>query len=261
MKKLAIVLMAVAMVMVLSVGLVYAHGGGRAFAVKINSDDYEVAVDGVLDDDAWKMAIPFYIVADTADGGILTPKFQQFGTHATSAANLGFAGVEHEGIKDTSGIFYILWDDNNLYMAAQVYDDKIMGSLRNPWEQDGIEWYLGTSHDGKSARQIFVSILKENKPIPDGVVTSVPEATIAASINSEKSYYTIEIAYPLSALALSPAEGATIGFEMEIDDLDDPAVGRNHKVGWSSGQNMAWNTPSLHGDLTFLGLAPEELQP
>ena len=92
------------------------------------------AVDGELDEPAWRKARPTQPFVQP-DGKVLTPK------HLTQAR--------------------LLWDDTHLYVGASCRDDDIWNTLEGRdstlWEQDVIEVYLDPGADGKDYVEIQVS--------------------------------------------------------------------------------------------------------
>jgi hypothetical protein len=259
-----LVLIALVLFVVLGVGSIYAQGMGRAFAVQIDTKaDGAVKVDGVLDkeNEPWKFAIPIYVVADTPTGGILTPVWQQFGTHNSKDEN---PPRTHRGIFDSSAIFYILWDATNLYVASAHYDDIILGGYSpNAWENDGWELYVGSSTNF-TFQPLRTELTAWDGKIPAGKwIAREPDfMQSAVVINYDRGFYTTESIINLKAYGLNGKikEGLTVTFDIEIDDSDDPTVPRVNKLAWASGGDAMWNTPALAGEITFLGRAPKEYQ-
>jgi hypothetical protein len=57
-------------------------------------------------------------------------------------------------LDDCSGVFYMMWDDDNLYFAAKVYDDELVQGVTgaNIWEEDDVQFDLDTD---KSDKNVF----------------------------------------------------------------------------------------------------------
>jgi len=259
-----LVLLALVLFVVLGVSFVSAQGMGRAFAVKIDASMAgSIKLDGVLDkeNEPWKFAIPVYIVVDTATGGILTPIWQQFGTHTN---DFQAATEKHKGITDSSALVYILWDATNLYVATAQYDDIILGGWSpNPWNSDGWEMYVGNGLNW-TVEPLREELTVWNGKLPAAPIVAQPDSGMksAVKIAFDAGQYWTESIIPLKKYNIdgTKAEGKTVMFDFEIDDADVPANPHQHKLAWASGGNGMWNTPALAGELTFLGLPPKEYQ-
>jgi len=258
-----LVLIALVLFVVLGVGTIYAQGMGRAFAVKIAPSDGAITLDGVIDkeDEPWKFAIPVYIVTDTATGGILTPVWQQFGTHTN---DFQAATEKHRGILDSSGIFYFLWDATNLYIASAQYDDSIIGGWSpNPWEGDGWEIYVGSKVNW-TVEPLRVELTVWNGKVPvlaTGVVAQPDVQKSAVKIDFDGGRYWTESIVQLKKFGIDGTKikvGDSVSFDIEVDDADIPTNPHQHKVAWSSGGNGMWNTPALASMLTFLDFPPAD---
>lgn len=74
----------------------------------------------------------------------------------------GMSSAKWNGINDLSGTFKVVWDDNYIYIAAEVIDDKVTephGSLvsgdeSGSWDDDGVE--IMFDNDGCGATRYFV---------------------------------------------------------------------------------------------------------
>jgi len=53
-------------------------------------------------------------------------------------------------LDDCSGVFYMMWDDENLYFAAKVYDDELVQgkSGASTWEEDDVQFDLDLDRGG-----------------------------------------------------------------------------------------------------------------
>jgi hypothetical protein len=256
-----LVLLVLVLFVVLGVSTIYAQGMGRAFAVKIAASDGAIKLDGVLDkeNEPWKFAIPVYIVVDTATGGILTPIWQQFGTHTNDFQP---AAEKHRGITDSSAIAYILWDATNLYVATAQYDDAILGGWSaNPWNSDGYELYVGSKVNW-TVEPLRVELTVWNGKVPPAPIVAQPDVMKSAvTIDFDQGRYWTESIIQLKKFGLDGTkitDGTSVSFDLEIDDADIPANPHQHKLAWASGGNGMWNTPALAGMLTFLGFPPAD---
>jgi hypothetical protein len=128
---------------------------------------------------------------------------------------------EVDGPRDLSAQGWAAWDDEALWLAVRVTDDKRVFARRSDeqwWERDSVEFWV-------NGRQVGIA------PDPEDPVASVPgrAAPIAGRIATVESPdgYVIEARFPWSALP-GPAElapGSSFRFALGVNDADD-ASGR-----------------------------------
>ncbi len=154
----------------------------------------------------------------------------------------------HTGPNDLSGTFMVGWDDNQLYIAAEVIDDQHVQNAvgRDLFLGDSLEVLL----DKNLRDDFFVSDLSNDDYqlgiSPGSKIGKSPEAylwfpdgnegprllvNIAAS--ETDAGYQIEIAIPWSVFGLLPSEGDLFGFGFSLSDNDE--------IGTSLQQTMVSN--------------------
>ncbi|MFH1377445.1 MAG: sugar-binding protein [Planctomycetota bacterium] len=160
---------------------------------------------------------------------------------------------------DLSATFSILWDTNHLYVLVDVMDDVIRyDGDATSWKDDGIELYIDV-HNDKSATygaddySYRFTYGSANVIVEASQPNSV--AGVLAARQATETGYTMEIAIPWSTLNATAADGALIGFDIQVNDDDDGDT-RDGKLMWSDGTDNAWRNPSLFGTLTLLPGAP-----
>jgi hypothetical protein len=159
---------------------------------------------------------------------------------------------------DIQGEFRAMWDDDALYVLAQVLDDETArGPQSSPWEDDGVEVYV----DGDGSRNDSVDGYDAN----DRQYVfrwSDPEAHEAKGrgvegirfAQKEWEYgYRMEIAVPWGTVGVAPEAGATIGLDVHVNDND--GVGREDKLMWSDGGDKANSEPRRFGKAVLLDAA------
>jgi len=156
---------------------------------------------------------------------------------------------------DIQGEFRAMWDDDALYVLVQVLDDEVVDREgAAPWEHDSVEVYL----DGDGSRNDSVEGYDGNdRQYVFRFADPVAHATKGASVEGirfaqEKwEYgYRVEIAVPWDALGVAPEAGATIGLDVHVND--DDGVGREDKLMWSDGSDMANSEPRRFGKARLL---------
>jgi hypothetical protein len=172
---------------------------------------------------------------------------------------------------DLSADFRAMWDENNLYLLVDVTDDILVhdpshsqsitlpsGSVAVPWwYDDSIEVYIdadnskSTQYDNDDAQYYFV--WDKTKPTigvhnQHGRLENVE----FAMVTTDKGYRT-EIKFPWTTLGKKPATGATIGFDVQVNDSDGGGK-RDHKIAWFAKADNAWENPQRFGNAELAGL-------
>jgi hypothetical protein len=63
--------------------------------------------------------------------------------------------------------------------------------------------------------------------------------------------YVLLATIPFTALGFSPEPGKVVGFDLQLNDCDDPSLGRETALAWAGGDNSSWCDPSVFGELEF----------
>jgi len=172
-------------------------------------------------------------------------------------------------LEDCCGVFYMMWDEENLYFAAKVYDDDLIQGKPGPntWEEDDVQFDLDLDRAGDKNTSAFNNDdfqigfspgdFKGEDPViwgwnPGG--GRAMNAPVNAEINSamfDKGWI-IEARIGVDAFNADLTgiqkfeEGMTIGFGRCINDIDKAGEG-----GVSSGG--AWQDTSKMYDVKFIG--------
>ena len=146
-----------------------------------------------------------------------------------------------KGEDDLSGTLWLYWDENYLYLAAEVTKGKFIQDQSGDkiWYGDHIEFFLDTKyapgvkgHFGEGQFHIGFSpgnLAKTGDPLfdlPPEVVIAYPEGLSpegirVAAVRTEKGY-NIEGAIPWKLLKVQPKQGTTFGLDFSISGTDNP---------------------------------------
>lgn len=147
-----------------------------------------------------------------------------------------FGASNWTGKSDLDGAFRIGWDNNNLYIAAKITDDKYVQNAtgENIYKGDSLELLLDTNLSGDAST---VSLTNDDYQLGisagKGEVGKNPEAyrwfpsdkagpqtsvKIAAVPMSDG--YRVEAAIPWSVLGVTPSNGLEMGFALSVSDND-----------------------------------------
>ena len=134
------------------------------------------------------------------------------------------------GPKDSSGEFYVQWDDNNVYIAAVMKDDKLSNQKKNGdiWSADTIEVFFSapkavTPHKNTTHYQYGFDVKDQtwNWCNMDGNGGRKPDYLKVKSAKTSDGYI-CEVALDYSHLkSLDFKAGNAIGFHPCVDDADD----------------------------------------
>ncbi|MEM1060356.1 MAG: sugar-binding protein [Verrucomicrobiota bacterium] len=190
-----------------------------------------VTLDGKLDEAVWKRAPVRRI--DQRD--------QFFGFTKNIGERIP---PDWTGPEDLSADIRYAWDDENLYIAVEVTDDKTGpktqdGSL---WKMDGIQFLVDPTRttdrkigkydyqlaDGKKGPQVWSS-LSADAGAPTGEVTGIKMETAPGATGGAAKVY--EIAVPWKWLApFQPGPNANLGFTLIVNE--DDGTGRDAFITW-----------------------------
>ena len=147
-------------------------------------------------------------------------------------------GKKRNGDADASGVFYTRWDENNLYFAAVLKDDKevVLANDVGIWEGDSFMFGL-YPWGVKQGEALHAGSYREHLgPCKDGIarifrlgavsggLTDMKDAKIA--VKRTKDGWIFEWAYPKSLVApLDLRPGGRFRLSLVFFDKDDPALG------------------------------------
>jgi hypothetical protein len=168
---------------------------------------------------------------------------------------------------DLSAKIYLGWDENNLYVAAEVKDDEPFTNEKEKgeiWNGDCLEIALGVNPEADPKRVFFVSGDYQMGLSPgnsEGIKPSIwiwqrTQPPIDVEINSKElndgSGYIIEAKIPFSNFdSFKPKDNMVIGFDVAIDDADMTKT-REVQMVWSGSKDF-YRDPSQWGKATFVG--------
>ncbi len=194
------------------------------------------------------------------------PQQVAIGTPYTAIHHDPSLACHWKGPKDLRLAAALGYDADNVYLAARVWDDAVVNvrAAKKPrisYEGDCIELFLDArkpEHQGQRAYtpevlHIMVVPPVEGHPAPMFHLSKPRHGKLrAAALDAIRleDGYTIEMRLPRTNFpSVKLAPGTAIGFDIAIDDSDDPEVlGRKSQLVWAGdGTNHA--DPSVFGRL------------
>jgi len=208
--------------------------------------------------------VAYYLQREPTIDGV----FDEWSLDRYSVSSVVFGGANHGGEGDLSAALMLGWDDNNLYIAARVRDDRYVQKATGSklYRGDGIEILVDTnvSKDfyldelDKDDYQLGVSA-GLNSPGTDMEAYLWYPAAKAGSYQIVKmaalttdNGYRIEVKVPWSLLGIRPDVGQHYGFAFSVSDNDRSG----EVVQQSMVSNVATRVltdPTTWGDLRLAG--------
>ncbi len=186
------------------------------------------------------------------------------------------------GSLDCSVTLYFMWDEEHLYIGAEIYDDVPFMARAGfkPDEADSIGLYISTNPQADPKRKKYdptdfriilmidgydfnTALDRDMLADPRGIETAGmygDEQVLTgyeAAVVTTKRGCVFEAKIPFKALAnewipvLIPTSGLVIGFNVEINDLDMPCPGIEAKTLAWVGTDAIRENPSEWGTLLF----------
>ena len=169
-------------------------------------------------------------------------------------------GLGWGGLADLSGTVYLMWDETNLYLAAEITDNYPLSNKQqnqNVWNGDALEMVLGLDPAADPTRTSFgrkdyqigfsTGDGKDNLPIIwNWQRRRIPEGgEIVAKKKSQPFGYVLEAKVPWSFFKAKvvPASGLKLGFDIAFDDADKAGV-RERQFIWN-GDYYFYKDPSV----------------
>ncbi|MHC4959654.1 MAG: sigma 54-interacting transcriptional regulator [Planctomycetota bacterium] len=214
------------------------------------SVDEPLRIDGSLSEEAWKRAR-----AVTIDGlERIHPKYRETWT----------------GSEDLSARLRALIDGRDLVLGIEITDDRRLHVAgRAWWAGDSIEVFLDTDLTSEEPGNTYTDddyqlfLLPFHNALRWGVVSRGPGvpyphgglSSIEVAHSETPTGYVVEARIPLSVFPrLSPKDGR-IGFDIALNDVDDPKSLQSETYMTLSGRFELYNTPDNFGRLEVGDLA------
>ena len=149
----------------------------------------------------------------------------------------------------------LLWDEQYLYVLADVTDAALDKTSSETHEQDSLEVFIDENNhksDSYEDDDKQYRINYENAQSFSGPNCN-EENVVSAAVVTDKGYL-IEAAFKWTEIA--PAVGDTIGVELQINDAEGGK--RIGTVSWYDESGQGWSSPGVFGTATLGGLIEVE---
>lgn len=142
-----------------------------------------------------------------------------------------------------------LWDDNRLYVLAEVTDSLVTKRSANVWEQDSVEIFIDQnnartgSYDGDDG-QYRVNFDNETSVNPGSL-----GANLTSAAKRTPTGYIIEAA--VDWVGTPPKAGSIIGFDVQVNNDENDDGTRDSVAIWNDTSDRTWQNLTNIGLLTL----------
>ena len=163
--------------------------------------------------------------------------------------------------------FYMAWDRDYLYLAADVTDDVVVsniapGDVGGYYRTDSVEFYIDPSRGSGGSGLFKLAVLPfdteghvqavRHEDAKPGAINAVAPGTKVASKRTDKGYV-IEVAIPFSLLGIVPAPGTKLGICHAVHNTSNTKaeIGqfvRENMIAWNNVPEV-WASPQYWGEL------------
>ncbi|HEY5585970.1 MAG TPA: sugar-binding protein [Ruminiclostridium sp.] len=174
-----------------------------------------------------------------------------------SASEIGPLHVKN-GSSTTNGKIKTMWDDDFLYVLAQITDsDLVAKDAINNFQNDSFEIYIDSLNE-KATTAFDTNDFVLNADITGKLVTRNLATDKIPYISKDVKVipgvgYNVQFAIPW--VDVTPETGKKIGFEIQINDATTLAGQRTGYLGWNDMDDNIWQKLENSGDLE-LNAAP-----
>ena len=142
-----------------------------------------------------------------------------------------------------------LWDDQYLYVLVQVNDSQLNKTSEFEYEQDSVEVFVDQNNDKSFSYQSDDGQYRVNFDNETSFNPTSKSEGFASATSTSGTNYTVELKIPLNAI--TPANNAKIGFDVQINDAKDGA--RQSVAAWNDTTGTGYQDTSVYGVLTLTG--------
>ncbi len=141
----------------------------------------------------------------------------------------------------------VLWDEENLYILADVKDSVLNKDSGDAWQQDSIEIFVDENNAKTGAyqdddKQYRVNYVNEHSF--NG--TKCVEENFNTEVTVTEEGYVVEAA--IKWTDITPAVGALVGLELQVNDADESGK-RAGTLSWADNTGNGWSSTEVFGTI------------
>jgi endo-1,4-beta-xylanase len=152
-----------------------------------------------------------------------------------------------------------LWDENYLYVLAEVSDSNLSDLSTNPWEQDSIEFFVDENNgrtseyeaDDAQYRVNYANVHSFGGNCVEDKFTTVSEAVYDSVYGQDVVVgYIVEAAIPFNTI--SGSVGHVMGFDIQVNDDSNSDGVRDGMSNWSDSTGVGYKNTEAFGLLKLV---------
>ena len=154
---------------------------------------------------------------------------------------------------DTTGTLRLLWDDNALYLLAEIVDADLNNDHPLPYEQDSIEVFLDEYNDKAAVYEMDDLHFRVNY-LNERTADNGDRNRFYTQVQQTDTGYLVEARI---AFLNSVSNEDVLGFEFQINDADANGS-RKATINLFDETGNAYANPSLFGEIKLIGKTDED---
>lgn len=162
------------------------------------------------------------------------------------------------GPDDLTATAWVMWDTAALYAFFEVQDEALFNDSNEGWRDDRPEVYVDLGNEKcnrcRDRNDAYWEFEWNGTRITGDGATKAPGSTYAWQ--TTEGGYTVEARMTWGEMGHPIAEGQLIGFELMVNDSDQPGEVRETKLSWYSPIDEAWQWSNELGTARLMGQAP-----
>ncbi|WP_127530110.1 sugar-binding protein [Paenibacillus kobensis] len=167
-----------------------------------------------------------------------------------------------QGTSGATGTVKTMWDDQYLYVRAQIHDPILRKDSRNPWEQDSIEIFVDQDHkrtsniesDDGQYRINFANVQTVDHRSSGSTFDTVTSAVYDAG--GQTVGYDVFARIKLDRIV--PQVGTLVGFDVSVNNSDNDKGTRDSVAVWSDVTGQQWRDSSNLGNALLVQDIPSD---
>ena len=143
-----------------------------------------------------------------------------------------------------------MWDENYIYVLADVTDPKLSKSSINAYEQDSVEIFFDENNNKTAAYQADDIQLRVNYDNEKSVTDGFSKEAFESATTITSTGYIVEFKIPSSLGGFS--NNQVVGFDAQVND-DDGSGERTSIANWNDLTGLGYTNTSQYGVMKLVG--------
>ncbi|MDQ0252967.1 GH35 family endo-1,4-beta-xylanase [Evansella vedderi] len=167
-----------------------------------------------------------------------------------------YTGTWVEGSDGATATVRTLWDEEYLYVFAEVSDPLLSKASGNVWEQDSVEIFIDQNNAKTEYYQSDDGQFRVNFANEQSYNGFASASTFETATRLTDEGYIVEAAIKFTEI--DPTEGTIIGFDFQVNDDANGNGSRDSVAIWNDPTGQSFQNTSRFGVLRLSMVQPEE---